>query len=48
MPRIVPYPGGMLIAQGADFGMLFHVADGFVRLGILLNLALPFPGEKNP
>jgi len=48
VPRIVPYPGGMLIAQGTDFGMLFHAAVGFVRLGMLLNLTLPFPGRKNP
>jgi len=48
VPRIVPYPGGMLIAQGADFGMLFHAAVGFVPLGMLLNLTLPFQGRKNP
>ena len=44
----MPYPGGMLIAQGTDFGMLFHAAVGFVPLEMLLNLTLPFPGRKNP
>ena len=44
----MPYPGDMLIAQGTDFGMLFHAAVGFVRLGMLLNLILPFQGRKHP
>jgi len=37
---LMPYLGGMLITQGARFGVLFYVAAGFVLLSLLLITAL--------
>jgi MFS family permease len=37
---LMPYLGGVLIAQGARFGVLFYVASGFALLSLLLITAL--------
>jgi cytochrome c biogenesis protein CcdA len=47
---LMPYLGGLLIAFGAGFGLLFYVAAGFVSLSLafIMNLSRrqKKPGNK--
>ena len=38
---LMPYLGGMLVAFGAGFGVLFHVSLGFVALALVMIALLP-------
>ena len=44
---LMPYLGGLLIAFGAGFGLLFYVAAGFVVLSLLFVMTLSHQ-QKNP
>jgi hypothetical protein len=43
---LLPYLGGMLVALGADFAFLFHVAAGFVLLSLPLAAATGPAGRR--
>jgi hypothetical protein len=39
---LVPYLGGMLLAFGAGFAILFYLAAGFVMLSLALIITLSY------